>query len=161
MKKNITTIWLLFAVINVSIAQQPLYSGKEFKPLHGLIGSWKMDSQRGTIYEEWQVKGDSQLSGRSYKIKNNDTLVLENIIISLQGDAIFYTPVVQNQNNQQPVPFRLISCNNNKYVFENKEHDFPQRVIYHFVSANDLRARIEGSKNGKEMGSDFIYSRVQ
>lgn len=161
MKKYITVVWLLFVVINVSLAQQPVYSGKEFKPLFGLIGSWKMDSPRGTIYEEWQVRGDTQLSGRSYKIKNNDTLVLENVIISLQGNTIFYTPVVQDQNNQQPVPFRLISCNNNRYVFENKEHDYPQRVIYDLVSANDLRARIEGSKGGKEMGSDFNYSRVK
>lgn len=161
MKKCITAIWLLFVVINVSLAQQPVYSGKEFKPLHGLIGSWKMESPRGAIYEEWQVGRDNQLAGRSYKIKNNDTLILENVIISLQGDAILYTPVVQNQNNQQPVPFRLISCNNNRYVFENKAHDYPQRVIYDLVSANELRARIEGSKGGKEMGSDFNYSRMK
>ena len=47
-----------------------------------------MESQRGAIYEEWQVRRDGQLSGRSYKIKGNDALVLENVIISLQGDAI-------------------------------------------------------------------------
>jgi hypothetical protein len=160
MKKHITAIWLLFIIINVSKAQQPVYSAREFKPLHGLTGLWKMDSQRGAIYEEWQVGEDGRLSGRSYKIKNSDTVVLENVIISLQGDAIFYTPVVQNQNNRQPVPFRLISCNNNRYVFENKEHDYPQRVIYDLVAPNDLRARIEGSKDGKEMGSDFNYVRV-
>lgn len=161
MKRDIATLGLLFVLINVSFAQQPAYSSKELKPLHGLTGLWKMDSQRGAIYEEWQVRGDGQLSGRSYKIRNTDTLVLENVIISLQGDAIFYTPVVHNQNNQQPVAFKLISCNNNRYVFENKEHDYPQRVIYDLVSANDLRARIEGSKGGKEMGSDFNYSRVR
>ena len=66
MKKYMIAIWLLFIVINVSIAQQPVYSGKEFKPLHGLTGLWKMDSQRGAIYEEWQVGGDGRLSGRSY-----------------------------------------------------------------------------------------------
>jgi hypothetical protein len=161
MKNYIITIWLLFIVMNVSMAQQPVYSAKEFKPLHSLSGLWKMDLQRGAIYEEWQAGGDGQLSGRSYKLKNSDTVVLENVIISLQGDAIFYTPVVQNQNNQQPVPFRLISCNNKRYVFENKEHDYPQRVIYDLVSHNHLRARIEGSKNGKDIGSDFIYIRVR
>lgn len=160
MKRYMIAIWLLFIVINVSVAQQPVYSAREFKPLYGLTGLWKMDSQRGAIYEEWQVGGDGQLSGRSYKIKNSDTVVLENVIISLQGNAIFYTPVVQNQNNRHPVPFRLISCNNNRYVFENKEHDYPQRVIYDLVAPNDLRARIEGSKDGKEMGSDFNYVRV-
>ncbi|THU41976.1 hypothetical protein FAM09_07695 [Niastella caeni] len=160
MKKWVTTIWLLLILLNVSKAQ-PGFSNREFKPLHKLTGLWKMDSQRGAIYEEWEVKNDKELLGRSYKIRNNDTVLLENVIISLQGDAIFYTPVVQDQNNRQPVLFKLISCNNNRYVFENKEHDFPQRVIYDLASANDLRARIEGSKNGKEMGSDFNYTRVK
>ncbi len=161
MIKYALLLCLMFVCISRSMAQQTAYSAKEFKPLHGLTGLWKMDTKRGAIYEEWQVRGDDQLSGRSYKINNNDTIVLENVIISLQNYAIYYTPVVSDQNNQQPVPFKLISYNNNRYVFENKEHDYPQRVIYELVSTNDLRARIEGNKNGKEMGSDFNYSRVR
>jgi hypothetical protein len=160
MRKYTVIICLLLVFIDRSMAQQPAYSDKEFKPLHGLAGLWKMDAKRGAIYEEWQVKSDGQLSGKSYKLNNKDTIVLENVIISLQGNDIFYTPVVRDQNNQQPVPFKLISCSGNRYVFENKEHDYPQRVIYELVSMNDLKARIEGKKNGKEMGSDFNYIRV-
>ena len=161
MRKCTLAAYLLCVFTCGAMAQQPVYTANEFKPLHGLTGLWKMDGKRGTVYEEWQVSGDNQLTGRSYKIKNNDTMVLENVVISLQGNAIFYTPVVRDQNNQQPVPFKLISYNNNRYVFENKEHDYPQRVIYELASANDLKARIEGSKNGKEMGSDFIYTRLR
>ena len=160
MRKYTVTIILLFVFFAQTMAQQPAYSDKEFKPLHGLSGLWKMDSKRGTIYEEWQVRSDSHLSGRSYKLNNNDTMVLENVIITLKGNDIVYTPVVHDQNNQQPVPFKLISCSGNRYVFENKGHDYPQRVIYELVSMNDLRARIEGNKNGKDMGSDFNYIRV-
>jgi hypothetical protein len=159
--REYTIIILLVLLTGAARAQQPVYSVKEFKPLYGLTGLWKMDGKRGALYEEWQVSGDNQLKGRSYKINNNDTLVLENVVISLQRDAIFYTPVVRNQNDQQPVPFKLISYDNKRYVFENKEHDYPQRVIYELVSANELRARIEGSRNGKESGSDFNYSRVK
>jgi hypothetical protein len=160
MRKYTVIIFLLLAFINRSMAQQPAFSDKEFKPLHGLSGLWKMDAKRGAIYEEWQVKSDSQLSGKSYKLNNKDTTVLENVTISLQRTEIYFTPVVRDQNNQQPVPFKLISCSGNRYVFENKEHDYPQRVIYELVSMNDLKARIEGKKNGKEMGSDFNYIRV-
>ncbi|OQP45601.1 DUF6265 family protein [Niastella populi] len=159
MKKYTVTISILIMSITCSMAQQS-YSGKEFKPLQGLTGLWKMDTKRGTIYEEWQVRSDSGLTGRSYKLNNKDTVVLENVVLSLQGNDIFYTPVVSDQNNQQPVPFKLVSCIGNRYVFENREHDYPQRVIYELVSMNDLRARIEGSKNGKEMSSDFNYIRV-
>lgn len=160
MRKHVTVFTLLLIFIQVSHAQT-VFSAKEFKPLHGLAGLWKMETPRGALYEEWQVKDDNQLSGRSYKIKNNDTLVLENVTISLQGDGIFYIPVVHNQNNEQPVPFKLISSSNNRYVFENKEHDYPQRVIYEVGSNTDLRARIEGLNKGKEMGTDFNYTRVK
>jgi hypothetical protein len=160
MRKNITITGLLLVCMHASFAQQTAFSASTFKPLHGLTGLWKMDTPRGTIYEEWQVRSDDQLLGRSFKIKNNDTLVLENVTLSLQGNDIFFTPVVREQNNQQPVPFKLISCDKNRYVFENKEHDFPQRVIYELVSTTSVHARIEGSKNGKEMGSDFTYTRV-
>jgi hypothetical protein len=68
---------------------------------------------------------------------------------------------VSNQNNQQPVYFKLISKEDGRYIFENKEHDFPQRVIYHLVSNDAVHARIEGVRNGQERGSDFKYSRVK
>lgn len=159
--RKIITICLLFAFTGATLAQQPVYTTKDFKPLHGLTGLWKMDSKRGILYEEWQVGGNNQLKGRSYKINNNDTILLENVVISLKNNAIFYTPTVRDQNDQKPVPFKLISNNNNRYVFENKEHDYPQRVIYELTSANELRARIEGNKGGKELGSDFIYNKVK
>lgn len=160
-RKYTVTICILFVFVPILRAQQPFYTTRDFKPLYGLTGLWRMDGKRGALYEEWRVNGDSQLTGRSYKINNNDTMELENVIISLQGKAIFYTPVVHDQNNQQAVPFKLISYNNNRYVFENKEHDYPQRVIYELVFSNELRARIEGNKDGKEMGSDFNYSRIK
>ena len=74
MKKYLIAICLLFVLINVSFAQQPVYSARIFKPVHEY---GKMDSQRGAIYEEWQVRGDGQLLGRSYKIKGNVTLILD------------------------------------------------------------------------------------
>lgn len=117
MRKYTVIIICLLLFIDRSTAQEPAYSGKEFKPLFGLTGLWKMDAKRGAIYEEWQVASDGRLAGRSYRLNNNDTMVLENVTISLQDNNIFYTPVVRDQNNQQPVPFKLVSCSGNRYVF--------------------------------------------
>ncbi|WP_205507978.1 DUF6265 family protein [Longitalea arenae] len=161
MGRTICFIGLLLTCMHVSFAQQAAWSGKEFKPLFGLSGLWKMDTPRGALYEAWDTMNDSLLSGRSFRVKGSDTMVLEQVTISFQDNAIFYTPVVHDQNDHQPVVFKLISYNNNRYVFENAAHVYPQRVIYELVSASILRARIEGSKNGREMGSDFVYSRVK
>jgi hypothetical protein len=120
-----------------------------------------MDTKRGPLYEEWKVVSGNKLYGRSYKINNTDTVMLERVELTLLGGKILYTPVVTGQNNEQPVPFSLSILTGKKYVFENKEHDYPQRVIYNIVSKDALEARIEGTNNGKEMSSDFTYSRVK
>lgn len=157
-KISIAIFILLFSVVTVN-AQS--FSERDFKPLHALQGLWKMETGRGAIYEEWQVKTDDKLGGRSYRINNADTMIMERIELFINGNEIVYRPVVTDQNNQQPVTFKLVSNTDGRYVFENKAHDFPQRVIYKIVSSDSVHARIEGIRNGQERGSDFRYSRVK
>lgn len=142
-------------------AQSQTFSEKDFNNLQPLVGLWKMETSRGPLFEEWQLPAGNKLSGRSYKVKNTDTAVLERVTLFLQDNKIIFSPVVTNQNQGKAVQFVLISNADNRYVFENKAHDYPQRVIYHFVAKDSIHARIEGAKNGKAMGSDFMYSRVR
>jgi hypothetical protein len=158
--KNILATLLLCTTCCITACAQT-FSEKDFKTLHGLVGLWKMETSRGVIYEEWKLENDHLLKGRSYKLNNTDTVVLEQVRLFLKGNTITYSPLVSKQNNGQEVPFQLISNADKRYVFENKEHDFPQRVIYQLGSNNVLQARIEGTKNGKQMGSYFNYSRVK
>jgi hypothetical protein len=158
--KSILATLLLCSVIGVTACAQT-FSEKDFKVLHGLAGLWKMETNRGVLYEEWQLQNDHQLNGQSFKINNADTILLERITLSLQGHSIIYSPVVSNQNNGQSISFTLISGTRQRFVFENKTHDFPQRIIYQLGSGNVLQARIEGTKNGKQMASDFNYTRVR
>lgn len=31
-----------------------------------------------------------------------------------------------------PVAFKMVSSTNQQFVFENPQHDFPKRIVYHF-----------------------------
>jgi hypothetical protein len=152
--------FIIFAGSALSAAAQQ-FSEKDFKGLYSLQGLWKMETGRGAIYEEWFKKDENKLIGRSYRINNTDTIVMEKIELYISANEIVYSPEVSDQNKQQAVPFKLISNTDGRYVFENKEHDFPQRVIYKLVSDDAVHARIEGIRNGQERGSDFKYSRVK
>jgi hypothetical protein len=46
-------------------------------------------------------------------------------------------------------------------VFENPEHDFPQRVGYKRNGSDALDAWIEGQANGKSRRVDFSYQRAR
>lgn len=159
MIRSLLLIGSFFGILATGYSQP--FSENDFKVLQGLEGLWKMETSRGAIYEEWQAKTNSKMTGRSYRINNTDTVVMERIELYLEGNDIIYSPVVSNQNNQQAITFRLISITDGRYIFENKAHDFPQRVIYKIVSKDTVHARIEGIRNGQERGSDFRYSRVK
>jgi hypothetical protein len=46
-------------------------------------------------------------------------------------------------------------------VFENPQHDFPQRISYTLKGDGKLTAAIAGSKNGKTRRVEFNYQRVK
>jgi len=60
---------------------------------------------------------------------------------------------------QPATPFVLRSGKPGEAVFENPDHDFPQRVIYRRCDA-DLCARIEGTVGGQVRGMDWRYRRL-
>lgn len=67
-----------------------------------------------------------------------------------KGDSLFYIPTIKTQNDGKPIQFKMVDATENQLVFENKTHDFPQKVIYIKVSNNNLIAEISGFKDGTE-----------
>lgn len=132
---------------------------KFFQQLYALQGTWQMNTSKGVLYEGWQKINDTLLQGGSYKIKEHDTIFLERVSLKHTVDGIFYVPVVE-ENNMQQVNFKLTSYNNNSFVFENPEHDFPKRVIYEIVSADSLHAYIDDGVNNPAKRKDYFYGKV-
>ena len=163
--KNISVLILLvlaslFFAFILPVKQQT-FNAADFKKLNAMTGLWKMNTPKGPLYEQWKKSADYLFHVFSYKIKNNDTITLENVEVKFDRGNIWYIPVVNGQNNDQPVPFKLKQINNLEFIFENKEHDFPQRVIYKVISSDSVNARIEGTENGIEKSSDFYYGRMK
>jgi hypothetical protein len=131
------------------------------RPLKPLLGSWEMTSPNGRIIEVWTYDSPAKFAGKSFRIgPNNDTTLLEEVEIIHKQGKLYYIPTVVGQNEGKPVEFALKSKGGGVFIFENKLHDFPQRVCYQLQSENDLLAWIEGSKNGKDRRSEFRYRRV-
>ena len=67
--------------------------------------------------------------------------------------------VVKVAHNDTPVAFRLIECTSKGCVFENPDHDFPNRIIYANTLGDMLLARIEGIRNNKPDTARFFMHR--
>jgi hypothetical protein len=129
---------------------------KSFLDLHLLLGTWSMETERGMLYESWQKMNDSTLMGKSYKVNGKDTVMTEQVELVSRKGKIMYIPTVE-ENNNKPVAFILVRLENRSYTFENKAHDFPQRIIYNLPQKNTMHAWIEGNMNGQFKRSDFKY----
>ena len=127
----------------------------DLKAFEWLQGTWMKDSKNGQLFETWTKTNDSLFSGMSFMIAKGDTVFSEKIRLQLKDGAIFYIPTVSDQNEGQPVPFRLVADTNGVFIFENKEHDFPQRILYSNPAPDSLHAQIEGSENGVFRKQEF------
>lgn len=123
--------WIALFVLGIVSIRSELAS--DFTPFHWLKGTWEMRKPNGSYrLETWENKSLNALHGKGMKVMDGDTTYLESIELYADQKEIWYTPTVPDQNNQQPVPFKLVSSNDLQYVFENPQHDFPQRIVYRF-----------------------------
>lgn len=126
-----------------------------------LIGTWENKTQKGSIYETWTKTGDNEFSGKSYSVKDKDTIVFENIRLVQENKKMFYIPTVNNQNDGLPVRFAAKTISENQLVFENPEHDFPQIITYTKITSDSLIAEISGTKNGQKRKQTFPMKRMK
>ena len=134
----------------------------DIQSFNWLIGTWKMNTQRGVIHEKWNAFNDSTLTGESTITRHTgETFLQEKLELAFRGKDYYYIPATQGQNNNQPVPFRITSHSEKGFVAENPEHDFPKRIIYNRVNKDSIHAYIDGGPDLPAKRADFYYSRVK
>ena len=154
MKRVLFFITILFGS---SFQEKQKVTGQQlFQKLYSLEGTWLMQSPNRTLLEQWEKLNDSTMKSISYQIKDNDTTALEQVELRLMGTKILYIPTVNNQM----VIFKMISNSDKEFRFENRLHDYPQRIVYKLVKPDSIHAYIEGSKKGKRGRSNYYFKRI-
>jgi hypothetical protein len=88
--------------------------------------------------------------GESYfVVGSRDTVFSEHVRLEDANGKLAYIVTVPGQNNEQPVHFEMTSSNESQVIFENPQHDFPNKIIYNKVGNDSLVAEISGIKKGK------------
>jgi hypothetical protein len=131
----------------------------DMKKLEWIIDRWVSAGAESNSYEHWEKISDELFTGGSETVKNGDTIFSEKLQIVKEGNEIYY--VADVSHNPAPVKFKLISLSDTEAVFENQEHDFPQKITY-MLKEGDLHAAIEGhGKDRKWKKVDFFMKRMR
>jgi hypothetical protein len=166
MKSHVYTLLLLMCTTIVSCKDdQHSGSGKKqetgdkLKLADWLIGKWENRVGDVLVTEIWE-KGEDTYFGKSYSIRNSDTVSSERIQLKNEGDKLVYLPIVKNQNADEVVKFTLTSFTEKQLIFENPEHDFPQKISYTLITNDSLLAEISGLYKGKLASEKFPMHRM-
>jgi hypothetical protein len=145
---------ILGALIVSTVALQTPVATEQ---LNWISGCWEGRSPNRVYTEQWMKPEGGLMMGMSRTVVNNKATEFEFLQIRQQGADVFY---VAKPSGQAEASFKLIRHSDKEAVFENPQHDFPQRIIYRLQPDGSLLARIEGTNNGTQRGIDFPMKRA-
>jgi hypothetical protein len=122
-----------------------------------LSGCWEASSASQVIEEHWTEPRGNSMLGMNRTIRDGSLASYELVIIREDEDGLVFEAHPSGQAIAY-FPARLVS--DTLAVFENPEHDFPQRISYALNGADSLLAWIEGESGGAMRRIDFGYRRV-
>ena len=148
---------LLFFCVLVLFASCKPELTKDFSFLEG---NWKMQLEDSSyLLESWEKVNDQHYTALNYFVSDTGMQLTEEIEIDVTDSGTFYKPTIEGLNGGFAFSYKFISQDDNKYVFENKEYDFPHRIWYKVIDANNMQAGIENETGDKK--ETFVFEKVE
>jgi Domain of unknown function (DUF6265) len=123
-----------------------------------LQGCWRSARGDATIDEQWMVPRGGTMLGMGRTVRGDRTAEYEFVLIRELNGRLAYEA---HPSGQPAATFLSTTVSETSVVFEDPQHDFPQRVGYRREGVDSLQAWIEGQANGQSRRVDFSYQRVR
>ncbi len=123
------------------------------KTLAWLAGCWANVGGEDGSGEQWTKPAGKTLFGINRTVRNAETVAFEFMQIRETGTGKM--EFIAKPSGQTGATFLMVQLTDREVVFENPEHDFPQRIIYRLDDDGNLKGRIEGKVDGEIKSADF------
>lgn len=132
------------------------YAVKDFEWLEG---NWKGQDSGYAFYESWKITGKNTMTGFGGAYQGWDTVFRETLKIeNIEGNLFYIATVPENDG---PVLFKLSSYENNEAVFENTEHDFPQKIVYRKELNGMFHVMLEGIRDNQKAREELTFLKLK
>ena len=145
---------LSFSFAMVAVASPAAASGVQ--DLAWLQGCWVMVAGERTVEEQWMGPRGGVMLGAGRTVQAGRLVEHEFIVIREEGERLVYEA---RPSGQPMATFPARELTPRSVVFENLQHDFPQRVGYAREDGG-LLAWIEGLRNGQMRRTEFRSTRA-
>ena len=150
----LASVWLFSLPVTATASEST-----ELKRLAWLAGCWAVEGSEAGSVEHWLPPAGGTMLGMARTVKGGQTVGFEFLQIRTNPDGKFI--YIAKPSGQAEATFEASSVEEDSVVFENPEHDFPQRIRYRLASEGRLTARVEGMSNGVLRGFDVSMKRTQ
>ena len=125
--------------------------------LHWLAGCWERARPTSRMVELWTPAVNNVMTGTSYSVTDTSQRELEQLRLFVRGDTLIYEahPSTQMMNE-----FKSTKISAQEIVFEDPEHDFPQKITYRRIGADSLIAVTEGDRAGRAQPITFAFRKA-
>jgi Domain of unknown function (DUF6265) len=120
-------------------------------------GRWTGTADGIDMEEHWTSATGGALIGMHKDVKGPRMTSFEFLRIeSTPNDGLVY---FASPRSAPATPFALVELGEQRAIFENKAHDFPQRIVYWLDGAGALHARVEGTLEGKAGAEEWSWTK--
>jgi hypothetical protein len=156
--RTLTALAALALTVAAPFASARAAPADDVAKLAWMSGSWIHEKGGVTTRETWLPPLGGTMAGAGQTNAPGKAPSIEHSKITAEPAGATYTAIVRGQ---PPVAFVLLpGLKDGEAIFENKAHDFPQRVIYRRCG-EELCARIEGTIQGQARGMAWRYRRLK
>lgn len=135
-----------------ALAQAPKAASLEW-----MSGTWVAKSPGATVTESWVGPGNGMMVAANLSTWSGGRKLYEFLRIGETAEGLSY---YASPGGRAPVEFRMKELGERRIVFENPQHDFPQRILY-WREGEQLVARVEGNAGGKEKREEWRFDRAR
>jgi hypothetical protein len=135
-----------------ALAQAPKAASLEW-----MSGTWVAKSEAATVAESWVGPGNGMMVAANLSTWTSGRKFYEFLRIGETAEGLSY---YASPGGRAPVEFRMKELGDRRVVFENPQHDFPQRILY-WREGEQLLARVEGTLGGKEKREEWRFDRAR
>jgi len=120
-----------------------------------MTGAWHGTFAGTVVDEQWTTADGGVMLAASRTISPKGKTSFEFLRIEQRNGTLVYLAMPQARPE---TPFPLKTMTSSRVVFENLEHDYPQRILYWRDGAK-LCARTEGMLHGKPEAEEWCWDR--
>jgi len=148
---------LVFLAAGASGADDSSSPAGDLGQFSWMVGSWAGTHGNVEMEEHWIAPKAGLMLGLHRDVFASGRAFFEFLRIEAGDDGVTYWA---SPRGGEATPFRLTESSDGRVVFENPEHDWPQRIVYWREGDHTLAARAEGEQNGEFRAAEWRWART-